>query len=247
MLDPALPDPLDPNKPQSSSRPTSHIALETAVVFLVCVLPNLFNSTALLFLSDRTPTPFLYQYLAWLIQCLAEIGLVLYIIHRSCEPFATFGLKPFHFRPDVLGAVATFALGIAAHYGIWILLSIVLGSEMTGSLAKQNTSGFASSSAAGATLLILLVSVANGFAEELIVRAYFIPRFERLFSSTPLAILLSTAIFASYHTYQGTGGVISITALGLVYGLIFSRYRRLWPLAIAHALADLLALTYWIK
>ena len=68
------------------------------------------------------------------------------------------------------------------------------------------------------------------------MRGYLIPRFERLLRSTSAAVVVSTALFASYHLYQGTHGVIGAGVTGLVYAVAFCSLRRLWPVFVAHAL-----------
>jgi hypothetical protein len=81
--------------------------------------------------------------------------------------------------------------------------------------------------------LILLVALAfNSFGEELAMRAYLIPRLEQLFASTPMAVILSSAVFASYHVYQGAYGVVGALVTGIVLGTSFVILRRLWWLRI---------------
>jgi membrane protease YdiL (CAAX protease family) len=91
-------------------------------------------------------------------------------------------------------------------------------------------------------LWIFAGSLANGFAEEVILRGFLLTRFEKLLRSTTLAVVLTSVMFASYHIYQGVGPMISIFGLGLVYGCAFCWIRRIWPLAIAHAIADFVGL-----
>jgi membrane protease YdiL (CAAX protease family) len=76
------------------------------------------------------------------------------------------------------------------------------------------------------------------------MRGYLIARFERLLRSTWLAVLITTVMFGSYHLYQGVGPAIVIAASGLVYAAAFCWFRRLWPLCVAHALADFIALAW---
>ena len=42
----------------------------------------------------------------------------------------------------------------------------------------------------------------------------------------------------TYHLYQGWGGFAGNLALGLFFGWLFTRWRRAWPLVIAHTLVD---------
>jgi membrane protease YdiL (CAAX protease family) len=85
-------------------------------------------------------------------------------------------------------------------------------------------------------LLLLVTVVVGAFAEELVMRGYLIARLERLLKSTIVAVLISTALFASYHLYQGAQGAIGAGATGLVYAAAFCLSRRLWPICFAHAL-----------
>ena len=81
--------------------------------------------------------------------------------------------------------------------------------------------------------------ILGAFAEELVYRGYLIVRLERLFRSTSLAVLITTALFASYHLYQGLIPALGIAAGGLVYAISFCSMRRLWPLCITHTLHNL--------
>ena len=90
--------------------------------------------------------------------------------------------------------------------------------------------------------ILLAGSLANGMGEELVVRAYLISRLEILIGSTWFAVLATSTMFASYHIYQGWESMIAIFALGLVYAFAFVRLRSIWPVFIAHALADFVGL-----
>src|SRR5207302_51457 len=80
---------------------------------------------------------------------------------------------------------------------------------------------------------------ANGFAEELVTRAYLITRLERLLKSRLLAVALSALLFASYHVYYGFGGaLIYVMAFGVMYSGLYVLIRRVWPFALAHMLVD---------
>jgi hypothetical protein len=83
-----------------------------------------------------------------------------------------------------------------------------------------------------------------GFLEELLWRGYLMNRLVDLQGKkTKLAWVISlvgSAIFFGLgHTYQGLGGVIRITAVGLLFGAAFLTVRRnLWPVIIAHAVLN---------
>ncbi len=85
------------------------------------------------------------------------------------------------------------------------------------------------------TCLALIVCGVAASAEELVSRGYLIARLERLLGGTGLAVVVSTALFASLHIYQGTLGVVNATVTGLAYATWFCLFRRLWPLCLVHA------------
>ncbi len=52
------------------------------------------------------------------------------------------------------------------------------------------------------------------------------------------AILLTSILIGVVHLYQGWFGIVSIGLKSIVMCLYFYKYRRLWPLVIAHYLYD---------
>jgi uncharacterized protein len=81
----------------------------------------------------------------------------------------------------------------------------------------------------------------NPFFEEVFVCGYVMTALKR--ADNPwAAINTSVAIRMLYHLYQGPKGVLSIIPFGLIFGFSYARTGRLWPLVIAHSIADLLAL-----
>ena len=52
-------------------------------------------------------------------------------------------------------------------------------------------------------------------------------------------IIVSAALLrGTYHLYQGFGAFIGNFAMGLLFGWLYTRYKRLLPLVIAHFLID---------
>ena len=82
--------------------------------------------------------------------------------------------------------------------------------------------------------------MAIGFAEELVWRSYLVTRIEEVTDSTIQAIVLTSLLFGLNHLYQGPMGVVSATLIGAMYASVFSVTRRLWPIALAHGLYDLI-------
>lgn len=88
---------------------------------------------------------------------------------------------------------------------------------------------------------VVLLSLVNGFFEELFVCGYLINAVKKR-RSVVFAINVSVAIRLAYHLYQGPIAVPSIVPMALIFGYWFARTGRLWPLVVAHALMDFVAL-----
>ena len=57
----------------------------------------------------------------------------------------------------------------------------------------------------------------------------------------PTRSSLSAVLRGSYHLYQGLGGFLGNAAMGVVFGILFYRWRRVTPFIVAHALIDAVA------
>jgi membrane protease YdiL (CAAX protease family) len=82
----------------------------------------------------------------------------------------------------------------------------------------------------------------NPVFEELFVLGYVVQSLRKTFSLT-LAVNVSVAIRLSYHLYEGPQAVIPIAIFGLMVTFAYVRLGRLWPIIVAHAILDFLALS----
>ncbi|OFI36587.1 CAAX protease [Arthrobacter sp. SW1] len=89
--------------------------------------------------------------------------------------------------------------------------------------------------------VLILSAVRHAVVEEVIVVGYLLDRFGKFGWSMPLAIGLSALLRGSYHLYQGFGPFIGNVVMGLVFGWVYSRTKRVTPLVVAHALLDIVA------
>jgi membrane protease YdiL (CAAX protease family) len=88
--------------------------------------------------------------------------------------------------------------------------------------------------------IILLVSVVNPVFEEVLESGYLIHTLQKL-GMWP-AILAGAFLRFFIHIYQGIDGALSISVLGVIFGLAYWKWRQLWPLIIAHSLCDFFGL-----
>jgi membrane protease YdiL (CAAX protease family) len=156
---------------------------------------------------------------------------VLVIIALSGDSWRSFGITRPKWIIDVLGALA---ISLAASTAYSFVLRLLPPSFLHSLISAQAAHRAGPKGIAG-VLLLVVAQAADGFSEELVMRAYLIVRLERLLSSRSLAVVVTTAIFASYHVYQGTLGTISAAIIGLINAIVFCWFRRLWPLCLAHA------------
>ncbi len=84
----------------------------------------------------------------------------------------------------------------------------------------------------------VLLAIQNGFLEEVLVVGYLITRLQQMRWPVWGILLTSAVLRGSYHLYQGYGGFAGNAIMGLVFAWFFLRFRRIWPLVIAHSLID---------
>jgi membrane protease YdiL (CAAX protease family) len=127
-------------------------------------------------------------------------------------------------------------------FGVAILLVLIrqaTGYVVNSSLAALNIMSFEkpSISLPSNIVSIGLIVVVNSIYEEVLLIGYFFKRFEKFH---PLFIILTSSVLrASTHTYQGLANLPMIFILGLVFGVYYIKYQKLWPVIIAHGIGNI--------
>lgn len=67
--------------------------------------------------------------------------------------------------------------------------------------------------------LVFITVVA--ISEETIFRGYLLLRFQAILRSPAAALVLSSAVFALGHAYQGSAGVVTVGAMGVLLGMVY--------------------------
>jgi membrane protease YdiL (CAAX protease family) len=89
--------------------------------------------------------------------------------------------------------------------------------------------------------VLLLSALQNGLLEEVLVTGYLLTRLRKLGVHPAAAVAISATLRGSYHLYQGFGGFAGNAAMGVIFALLFLRWRRVTPMIIAHMLIDAVA------
>jgi len=163
----------------------------------------------------------------------APVALVLHLARRNGEGLGPFGLRSERPRSDVaLGVVL--GLIVAA-----VGLGVYLGSVALG--INRYVVPIPPAGHWWTIPILLLGALQAGLLEEIVAVGYLVRRLEQMGWAAAAAVAASALLRGSYHLYQGWGGFAGNLALGVFFGIVFVRYRRTWPLVVAHVLVDALA------
>ena len=132
--------------------------------------------------------------------------------------------------------------------GFGFIIAIVIGVPGLGLYALARMAGINTDvQASGLTdhwwtiPVLILSAMENAVLEEVVMIGYLFTRLRQLAWNTAAIIALSAVIRGSYHLYQGIGGFIGNLIMGVIFGLIYLRWKRVGPLIVAHSLLDITA------
>lgn len=89
--------------------------------------------------------------------------------------------------------------------------------------------------------VLVLAAAQNAVLEEVVMVGYLFSRWARVGWSPWRVIVTSALIRGSYHLYQGFGGFVGNAVMGVIFGWLYQRTRRVGPLIVAHTLLDVVA------
>jgi membrane protease YdiL (CAAX protease family) len=100
--------------------------------------------------------------------------------------------------------------------------------------------------------ILIFAAIRAGLQEEVIIVGYLFTRLRQLGWGRWTIILSAALLRGSYHLYQGFGPFIGNAIMGVVFGWCYTRWGRVMPLVIAHAIIDIvsfvgypLAVAWW--
>jgi len=150
-------------------------------------------------------------------------------------------LRDFKLQPSL--AATGQGVGLAcAGWLVYYLAAILAHSAFGGPIGDRVSEDDHLMLGSAAPLLILLVSLLNPLFEEILVCSYVIEALRNRLGIVA-AINVSTALRVSYHVYQGPFAFLWVAMLGLLFAYAYVKWGRLWPVIVAHALHDYVALS----
>ncbi|GAA3536103.1 CPBP family intramembrane metalloprotease [Amycolatopsis ultiminotia] len=245
--------PVQPEFPRQITDPGERRAIKFELVLVFGITLGLSGARSLLSLVDSLlrPVPLaqqqaqlnvpqaaasvldLLQQLLSAAQLIGWGGLGLYLLWRAGLKLRDLGLDRRKPRFDTLVTI-----GIAALIGIPGLGLYFLAYHLGISLAIQPST---LDDTWWRPIALTLSAFGNAFAEEILVIGYLLTRLRQLGVRENTALFGAAVLRGSYHLYQGFGGFVGNLVMGLVFGRVWQRTNRLWPLVAAHTLFDVVS------
>jgi membrane protease YdiL (CAAX protease family) len=132
--------------------------------------------------------------------------------------------------------------------GFGVLIALLIGIPGLGLYALARVLGINTDVQASGltdtwwTIPVLILSAAqNALLEEVVVIGYLFTRLRQLAWNAVAIVALSAIIRGSYHLYQGIGGFVGNLIMGVIFGLIYLRWKRVGSLVVAHTVLDITA------
>lgn len=175
----------------------------------------------------------LFAQLADALQLLAWGSLGAYLVYRTGLKLAEIGLDRTRIGGDLLRGC-----GLAALIGIpglgFYLVARTIGINLTVVPASLSDTWWR-------VPVLVISAAANAWAEEALVIGYLLTRLRQLGRTENTGLVISAVLRGSYHLYQGFGGFIGNIVLGLVFGRVWQKTNRLWPMVLAHTILDVVS------
>jgi membrane protease YdiL (CAAX protease family) len=213
----------------SDLQPGRKVQLIEVAVFLFLIVPSMVTS---LFLVDHTHLRFMTVAISSIMSDLALMSLVFYFIWRNNEPFRQIGWTAKNVWQDIGWGLLLY---IPVVYCANLLEKILHNAGLS---APTKLPSFLVATGSAKVLLACVLVTVVAVVEETIFRGYLILRFKTVTGRTGAAVLLSSAIFALGHGYEGLAGMISIFFLGVIFAVVYLWRKSLVAAMVMHFLID---------
>jgi WD40 repeat protein/membrane protease YdiL (CAAX protease family) len=215
--------------------------IEVSVFILFLIIPWVFGAIFFLLKSEKqSELNFFWMAISSTFELLVLVALIFFFAWRNKEPMGRFGWNFKNRWRDIgLGIVLYFPfilgiglLGLVIAYLWQLVFSVPVKDvpQIPPFLIPQK----------GETLLAFIFICVVATSEEIIFRGYLLRRFQAIFRSTTAAILLSSAIFAVGHYYQGLPRIVLFFFVGIFYAILALRRQSLVSPIVLHFLQNIM-------
>ena len=182
---------------------------------------------------DRPWLDLAYQ-LTGIALALVPVLLALHLLRREDpHPGASMGFDLRRPGPDLLQGLALTALIGIPGIGLYLAARAL---DLNTTIAAANLTAVW-----WAIPVLVLAAIQNALLEEVIMIGYLFRRWTQAGLGIWQVIIGSALIRGSYHLYQGFGGFVGNAVMGIIFGWVYTRTRRVMPLVVAHTLLDVFA------
>jgi membrane protease YdiL (CAAX protease family) len=203
-------------------------------IFLFLIMPSMVLS---FFITKHNNLGFILTAITTIMRDLALVSLVLYFVWNSHKPLSVLGIQaPNPFLEICLGII----LFIPFFYFSIVLVSILVAIGLQ--IPSQLPHSFVLQKGTIDKLVAIVLVIVVAFSEETIFRGYLILRFKEATQSVTWAVFLSSFVFSLGHGYQGSAGVVTVGAMGLIFSLIYLWRGNLLAPMTMHFLQDIISI-----
>ncbi len=210
--------------------------LELLCVFSVLYLPYLLKAAVLGIDMSKYSQPLASeQYVALLSQGILASLIIGFILFKNRQPISSLGLHVKDLASEIAIAIIAFLGILTAIWIISIIAMFVLDSAQIKTINRNNIQ-IANMFVDMPIWAVPLFCIFVGYYEELVFRGFFITRLRCVLRNDLLAVIVSSAVFASAHFYEGIFKMMMIFGLACLLGGIFVVRRSLIAPMIVHTL-----------
>jgi membrane protease YdiL (CAAX protease family) len=221
-------------KRKHGKRPSRGVQLIEVSVFLFLIVPSMALS---FFVVKQGNLSFVLTAVSNILRDLGLVGLILFFLWRNGEPITRIGWTFRNVRKEIALGLWFF---IPLFYGMVLLEQALQAIGL--SVSSTSLPSFLAAKGIAQFLLASLLVVVVAAAEETIFRGYLLLRLKAVTTSPAAAVVLSAAIFSLGHGYEGSAGVVTIGAMGLVLALIYLWRQSLIAPMVMHFLQDFIGI-----
>jgi membrane protease YdiL (CAAX protease family) len=203
-------------------------------VFLFLIVPSMALS---FFVIRQGGLSFVFTASSVMLRDLALVSLILFFLWRNGEPLERLGWNFMNGWKDV-------ALGVGLFIPMFLGAALLDHFLQAAGFSAPATPipSFLTAKGGAEIILAAVLVVVVALAEETIFRGYLLLRFQGLKMRPVWAALLSAFIFSLGHGYEGSSGVMTVGAMGLVFALVYLWRGRLVAPMVMHFLQDFIGI-----